>query len=151
MNSRQPHRALKSINYKNRLEICSNMMCFVSYPQLCLFQSYNLFKFRPVTHSVLLQKMVLTDSRSKKHTSNFTYILNFTDYFKCVDHYKSVICHIREVSVHTGVACLSMYALPDFKVLQAPNPLYERFSSTTTNLTVKRRKRTEINKSVRSP
>jgi hypothetical protein len=29
----------KNVRCKNKLEVCSNLMCFVSYPQLCLFQS----------------------------------------------------------------------------------------------------------------
>jgi hypothetical protein len=42
MNPLQPYWA-----NENKLEVCYKMFCFVSYPQLCLFQSYDLFKSGP--------------------------------------------------------------------------------------------------------
>jgi hypothetical protein len=55
MNSRQPCLALvKNLDFVKKLEVCSNMMCFVSCPQLSLFQSYNFFKSGPNCDSTLL-------------------------------------------------------------------------------------------------
>lgn len=41
------HLRKKRVYRKNKLEVCTNMMYFVSYPQRCSYQSYNLFNSGP--------------------------------------------------------------------------------------------------------